>query len=38
MNEKNNNFENVIKKVFTEEIEVPYHVKNTIRNTLENHK
>ena len=38
MNEKNNNFENVIKKVFTEEIEVPYHVRNTIRNTLENHK
>ena len=38
MNKKNYNFENNIKKIFTEEIEVPYHVKNTIRNTLNNTK
>lgn len=38
MNKENDNFENKIKNIFTEEIEVPYHVKNTIRNTLNNTK
>ena len=38
MNKENDNFENKIKNIFTEEIEVPYYVKNTIRNTLNNTK
>lgn len=38
MNEEDDNFENKIKNIFTEEIEVPYYVKNTIRNTLNNTK
>lgn len=38
MNENNRNFESEIKKIFTEELEVPYSVRNTIRTTLENSK
>ena len=35
MHENEKNFENNIRKIFTEEIEVPYYVKNTIRQTLQ---
>ena len=38
MIEKNNDFENIIKKICTEEIEVPSHVKNTIKETIENYQ
>ncbi len=38
MNKENDSFEKKIKNIFTEEIEVPYHVKNTIRNTLNHTK
>lgn len=38
MKENNSDFENSIKKIFTEQLEVPYHVRSTIKNTLENQK
>lgn len=38
MNENDKNFENNIRKIFTEEIKVPYHTKNTIRKTLRQQK
>ena len=38
MIEKNNDFENIIKKICTEEIEVPNHAKNTIKRTIENYQ
>lgn len=38
MNENDKNFENSIRRIFTEEIEIPYHAKNTIRKTLQQQK
>lgn len=38
MNENDKNFESNIRKIFIEEIEVPYHTKNTIMKTLQEQK
>ncbi len=38
MNKEIDNFEDKIKNIFTEDIEVPNHVKNTIKNALKNKK
>lgn len=38
MNKEIDNFEDKIKNIFTEDIEVPNHVKNTIKNVLKNEK